>query len=107
MESYRFSELIESHAVDTYAEFVETNADMLHEFPAPDVARDYYASCMYYFYEFQLSANQQPEDGGRRLGINSLYDVFQNILFDKVRSCFIRVTSTIMTQNTNTFLLLI
>ena len=80
---------------------------MLHELPAPDVARDYYARYMYYFYEFQLSANQQPEDGGRRLSSNSLYDGFQNILLDEVGSCFIRVTSTIMTQNTSTFLRLI
>lgn len=84
-ESYRFSQLIESHAVHTYAEFLEANAETLRELPVPDVAHEYYAQFMYYFYEFQLSAQEQPEEGGRRPQINSLYDVFQNILLDEVR----------------------
>lgn len=31
--AYNFSELIESHAVDTYSEFLETNEELLKSLP--------------------------------------------------------------------------
>lgn len=40
--AYNFSELIEAHAVDTYAEFAESNKAILETLGAPKVARDYY-----------------------------------------------------------------
>jgi len=40
--AYTFSELIEAHAVDTYAQFVDENRAALAELPAPRVIRDYY-----------------------------------------------------------------
>lgn len=33
--AYNFSELIESHAVDTYTEFAEANRDLLKSLPPP------------------------------------------------------------------------
>ncbi len=42
--AYNFSELIESHAVDTYGEFVDANAEALRRLPAPRIARLYYES---------------------------------------------------------------
>lgn len=83
-ESYRFSQLIETHAVDTYAEFLEANEALLRSLPVPSVAREYYDNFMYYFQEFQLSADGESAERTRRPEINSLYDVFQNILLDEV-----------------------
>lgn len=84
-ESYRFSQLIETHAVDTYGEFLEANEDLLRSLPAPDVSQEYYSNFLYYFYEFQLSnKGDNKEEDVRRPVINSLYDVFQNILLDEV-----------------------
>mmetsp|Transcript_2078 Transcript_2078/g.9125 ORF Transcript_2078/g.9125 Transcript_2078/m.9125 type:complete len:485 (-) Transcript_2078:90-1544(-) len=78
--AYNFSELIEAHAVDTYAEFVEENEDILRSLPAPKIARDYYtAADLYFFDEFQTSSRR----GERRPEINSLYDVFANIRDDE------------------------
>jgi len=45
---YLFSVLLEGHAVDTYAEFVESNEDLLASLPVPLVAREYYNSVGYY-----------------------------------------------------------
>jgi hypothetical protein len=40
--AYMFSELVELHATDTYAEFVEQNAEALAQLPPPQVAAAYY-----------------------------------------------------------------
>lgn len=54
--AYNFSELIEAHAVDTYAEFAESNRELLQSMPPPLVAKAYYeAPDMYVFDEFQVS----------------------------------------------------
>ena len=45
---YLFSVLLEGHAVDTYAEFLESNEEALDSLPVPLVARDYYNSVGYY-----------------------------------------------------------
>ena len=39
---YTFSELIEAHAVDTYAQFADENREALAKLPAPEVIRNYY-----------------------------------------------------------------
>lgn len=80
-ESYRFSELVELHAVHTYSEFLDANATTLRSLPAPEVAQEYFTNFLYYFQEFQLGAN--PEEKRRRPNIISLYDVFANILLDE------------------------
>lgn len=93
-ESYRFSSLLENHAVDTYQEFVESNKELLRSLPSPDVAYEYYDNFLYYFYEFQLSESAQPDELGRRPEIGSLLDVFQNILLDEVSSSLNTVFSS-------------
>ncbi len=40
--AYMFSELVELHAADTYAQFVESNAEALKQLPPPQVAAAYY-----------------------------------------------------------------
>ena len=78
--AYNFSELIESHAVDTYAEFAEANADILKTMPPPRVAKAYYENIdMYAFDEFQTAKAK----GTRRPMINTLYDVFCAIRDDE------------------------
>jgi ubiquinol oxidase len=76
--SYGFSELLEGHAVDTYAQLLEENAETLRALPAPDVARVYFEDFIYYFDAFQME-----RDTVRRPDINSLYDVFVNIFRDE------------------------
>ncbi|CAI6012312.1 unnamed protein product [Closterium sp. NIES-65] len=71
--AYNFSELIEAHAVDTYGEFVDENAELLKTLPPSPAAIAYYNSDdLYMFDEFQTS--RVPES--RRPKIESLYDVF-------------------------------
>lgn len=78
--AYNFSELIEAHAVDTYAQFVDENEEILKQLPAPRVAKAYYNSPnLYLFDEFQTS---RPA-GSRRPDANTLYDVFSNIRDDE------------------------
>jgi ubiquinol oxidase len=76
--AYNFSELIEAHAVDTYAEFVDANAEKLKALPAPRAARAYYnGDCLYMFDEFQTgSAKRRPQ-------VKTLYDVFSAIRDDE------------------------
>ncbi|CAD7699613.1 unnamed protein product [Ostreobium quekettii] len=79
--AYNFSELIEAHAVDTYGEFVDSNADMLKALPAPSVAAQYYVgNDIYMFDAFQTNKAVQP----RRPQCSTLYDVFCNIRDDEM-----------------------
>ncbi|EWM20723.1 quinol-to-oxygen oxidoreductase [Nannochloropsis gaditana] len=78
--AYNFSELIESHAVDTYSQFLDENEDLLRRLPAPRVALDYYVmGDLYMFDEFQTTRPVQT----RRPLIRSLYDVFSAIRDDE------------------------
>lgn len=78
--AYGFSELIESHAVDTYAEFAESNREILQSMSVPQSARDYWESAdLYIFDEFQ----SQRVKGSRRPVLNNLYDVFCTIRDDE------------------------
>ncbi|CEM04265.1 unnamed protein product [Vitrella brassicaformis CCMP3155] len=79
--AYNFSELVEWHATDTYAEFVEQNKDRLKRLPAPAVALEYYnGGDLYLFDEFQSS---RPAES-RRPNIDNLYDVFVTIRDDEL-----------------------
>ncbi|CAI5475239.1 unnamed protein product [Closterium sp. Yama58-4] len=79
--AYNFSELIEAHAVDTYGEFVDENAELLKTLPPSPAAIAYYNSDdLYMFDEFQTS--RVPES--RRPKIESLYDVFCAIRDDEM-----------------------
>lgn len=42
--AYNFSELLESHAVDTYGQFLDENETILKKLPAPIIAKQYYES---------------------------------------------------------------
>ena len=78
--AYNFSELIEAHAVDTYSEFRDANAELLASLPAPQVAKLYYSSTdLYLFDEFQSQALK----GGRRPTVETLLDVFNEIVLDE------------------------
>jgi ubiquinol oxidase len=78
--AYNFSELIETHAVDTYAQFVDENEALLKTLPPPPVALNYYLNeDLYMFDEFQTS--RAPES--RRPKVENLYDVFCNIRDDE------------------------
>jgi ubiquinol oxidase len=62
--SYKFSELLESHAVNTYGQFLDENESKLQELPPSLAAVEYYsfeASDPFYA-EFQTSA---VSDGGK------------------------------------------
>lgn len=72
-EAYLTSELLESHAVFTYKQFLEENEALLKGIQAP-------AECKGYYEENQLyrdSILSNPRDP------NTLYDVFWNILHDE------------------------
>lgn len=77
-EAYRFSQALEAHAVDTYAEFIEVNEVALKELPPPAVAYEYFENFLFYFDEFQIG-----EGPPRRPFIRNLYDVFENIMLDE------------------------
>jgi ubiquinol oxidase len=78
--AYNFSELIEAHAVDTYAEFAEANKERLKAIPAPVVAKAYYnGACLWMFDEFQTDGKETV----RRPKIETLYDTFCAIRDDE------------------------
>lgn len=80
--SYNFSRLIESHAVDTYGEFVDANAERLRSLPPPPVAVEYYLSGDWYLFDkFQTALTQAGKL--RRPPCSTLYDVFCNIRDDE------------------------
>jgi ubiquinol oxidase len=55
--SYRFSELLETHAVNTYSVFLDNNEDLLKELPPTNVAVNYYSLGLSdpFYAEFQTS----------------------------------------------------
>ena len=78
--SYNFSELLEKHAHDTYAEFVEQNAARLRMLPAPEVAVQYYREGDLYAFAPIAQGQTAP---ARRPPVESLYDVFVNVRDDE------------------------
>lgn len=84
--SYRFSELLETHAVNTYGQFLDENEELLKELPPPLAAVEYYSfgSTDPYYGEFQTAAISRG-GGIRRPGANmtSLYSVFKAIQSDE------------------------
>lgn len=77
--AYEFMELLEAHAVDTYATFIKENRQRLKMLPPPAVATSYYtAGDLYFFDDFQM----RPP-GSRRPTCESLLDVFVNICEDE------------------------
>jgi ubiquinol oxidase len=85
--SYRFSELLETHAVSTYGQFLDENEEALKKLPPPLPAIEYYAfgSSDPFYAEFQTTAMSQGQPL-RRPGESmlSLYEVFQAIKADEL-----------------------
>lgn len=85
--SYKFSEMLETHAVDTYGQFIDENEESLKGLPPSLVALEYYtvgvADPM--FGEYQTASVSRPHEGVRKAGMNmqSLYDVFVSIRNDE------------------------
>lgn len=83
---YKFSELLETHAVNTYSQFVDENEDILKELPPSLPAIEYYGygSSDPLFGEYQTSAiakGEQPRRPGENM--KNLYDVFSAIRDDE------------------------
>mmetsp|Transcript_43690 Transcript_43690/g.107216 ORF Transcript_43690/g.107216 Transcript_43690/m.107216 type:complete len:418 (-) Transcript_43690:88-1341(-) len=81
-EAYRFSELLELHAVDTYSELIDKNREILASLPAPTIAETYYRDGpLYLFDEFQTSI----DPGMRRPPVDTLLQVFEAIRDDELQ----------------------
>lgn len=91
--SYKFSEMLETHAVDTYSQFVDENESRLKQLPPTLVAVEYYTIGLSdpMFGEYQTASVMDPlrshEGGGgvRKPGtdLRSLYDVMVAIRNDE------------------------
>jgi ubiquinol oxidase len=80
--SYKFSEMLEMHAVNTYAEFIEENMEKLKDLPAPEIAIKYYKTGDLYMFD-QHSSMVRGDEDPRRPPADSLLDVFKNIRDDE------------------------
>ncbi len=76
-----YVETVQGHAVDTYGQFVEENAELLKSIPPPLVALNYYKSGDLYLFDQFQTGWKSPEP--RRPACNNLYDVFCNIRDDE------------------------
>lgn len=87
--SYKFSEMLETHAVDTYSQFVDENESLLKGLPPSLVAVEYYTIGLNdpMFGEYQTASVMDPQLAGgvRKPGTNmqSLYDVMVAIRNDE------------------------
>ncbi|KAL7490358.1 hypothetical protein ACHAW6_016127 [Cyclotella cf. meneghiniana] len=85
--SYKFSEMLETHAVDTYGQFVDENEEKLKKLPPSIAAVEYYTVGVSdpMFGEYQTASVASPNQDIRKPGINlrSLYDVFVAIRNDE------------------------
>lgn len=89
--AYNFSELIESHAVDTYSEFLETNSELLKSlpptpqvWPTHGISRNRIRLCGYASVERTLARNMSPPHGSLRASRSSVHaspGVFSPVLF--------------------------
>lgn len=84
--SYKFSEMLETHAVDTYSQFLDENEALLKSLPPPLAAIKYYTLGITdpLFGEYQTTA-QVKGTSIRKPGehMNNLYDVFAAIRADE------------------------
>ncbi|BCL35701.1 alternative oxidase [Nostoc sp. MS1] len=92
--AYRFMELVEQHAYESYNKFLTTYEAQLKAQAAPEVAKQYYRDGdLYMFDEFQTS--HFPTE--RRPKIDNLYDVFVAIRDDEME----HVKTMLACQQTN------
>lgn len=83
---YKFSELLETHAVNTYGQFLDENEELLKELPPSIAGVEYYSfgASDPLFGEYQTSAiakGEEPRLPGDKM--KSLYDVFTAIKADE------------------------
>jgi ubiquinol oxidase len=78
--SYKFSEMLETHAVNTYSVFLSDNEELLKKLPPSKPAVEYYTlgTSDPFYAEFQTSSAMV-----RRPRLQSLYDVFAAIRDDE------------------------
>jgi len=85
--AYQFSELLETHAVHTYSQFLDDNQKTLKSMPPPQIAVEYYSlqSSDPLFDELQTASVISKGMEQRRPGsqMTSLYDVFSAIRDDE------------------------
>ncbi len=85
--SYKFSEMLETHAVDTYGQFIDENEAKLKQLPPSLAAIEYYTVGVSdpMFGEYQTASVSDPERAIRKPGtdLQSLYDVFVAIRNDE------------------------
>ena len=83
--SYKFSEMLETHAVGAYRQFVAENEDALSRLPAPDVAVLYYKEGDLYLFDAEGDVVRGAVGGQpRRPPCDTMLDVFKNILADEL-----------------------
>mmetsp|Transcript_34601 Transcript_34601/g.50809 ORF Transcript_34601/g.50809 Transcript_34601/m.50809 type:complete len:282 (-) Transcript_34601:175-1020(-) len=84
--AYKFSEMLETHAVHTYSQFLDENEETLRNLPPSHAAVNYYAfgASDPFFAEYQTSRSSHDEEI-RRPGENmkTLHDVFRAIRDDE------------------------
>jgi len=90
--SYKFSEMLETHAVHTYSQFLDENEELLKQLPPPVAAVDYYTIGAFdpLFEEYKtnpdinnkLLIHQQGSINSPNV-VRSLYDVFARIRDDE------------------------
>eukprot|EP00538_Stauroneis_constricta_P011340 CAMPEP_0119571404 /NCGR_PEP_ID=MMETSP1352-20130426/44092_1 /TAXON_ID=265584 /ORGANISM="Stauroneis constricta, Strain CCMP1120" /LENGTH=638 /DNA_ID=CAMNT_0007621083 /DNA_START=620 /DNA_END=2537 /DNA_ORIENTATION=+ len=86
--SYKFSDLLETHAVHTYGQFLDENEERLKELPPPLPAVEYYTMGISdpFYAEFQTSAMEAGRDirrPGAETPMQSLHDVFTAVRADE------------------------
>lgn len=83
---YKFSEMLETHAVNTYSQLLDDNEELLKSLPATRAAVNYYSfnSKDPLFTEYQtaaMTAGEEPRQPGNSM--KSMYDVFSAIRDDE------------------------
>jgi len=78
--AYSFSELVEGHATDTYAQFLDDNEEALKALAPPRVALEYYAASDLYYFDALVTRAGEPV---RRPVVQTLYDVFACVRDDE------------------------
>jgi len=82
--SYKFSEMLETHAVSTYAQFLIENEAKLKKMEPPAVAVRYYKTGDLYMFDTDSQlVRENTGEAIRRPPVDNLYDVFVNVLEDE------------------------
>jgi len=83
--AYKFSELLETHAVDTYGQLIDENEELLKKLPPSIAAIEYYSLGISdpLFGEYQTSSAPNGEVRKPGSKMRSLYDVFCAIQCDE------------------------